>query len=332
MKKIDRSYVRWARYAIQWAVLALTLTAGYKLYLFAGRVSSAVPPVVERPPLVDGFLPIGALMALKLWVSEGVFDPVHPAALVILLGAIAASSVLKKGFCGWICPVGTISEAVYKTGRRMFGRNFSLPKAIDYPLRSIKYTLLFFFTYVTATMSASAITAFLAQDYWKVADIKMLRFFTEMSSLTFWVLAGLFGVSLFIKNFWCRYLCPYGALLGILSFLSPLKITRSEEACVHCHKCTKNCPSYLPVEARVRLKSPECTGCLTCVSVCPAKGALDVSLTGRKPVRPEIYAALVLAVFFGIVAVAKVSGKWQSNVTHEEYQEIVPHIEKLDHP
>lgn len=305
--------------------------AGYKLYLFTKHFTSGTP-FVQMPPLVDGFLPIGALMSLKLWITEGVFDRIHPSALVIFISALMVSALLRKSFCGWICPIGTLSEVVFKTGRMVFGKNFKIQRYIDYLLRSLKYILLGFFLYVVGRMSPIAIEGFLNTPYWKVADIKMLKFFTEMSAITFYVLLSLFIASLLFKNFWCRYLCPYGALLCILSLLSPLKITRNEEACTHCLKCTKNCPSHLPVEEKQRIKSPECIGCLTCLSVCPSKGALDIALPRKKPVKPLIYTALIVVVFFGIISIGKLTGRWHSSLTYEEYKALIPVISELIHP
>lgn len=331
MERFDRAYLRKLRYALQWGLLVFIIYGGYRLYLFREHFISGTR-LVERPPLVDGFLPIGALMGLKLWILKGVFDPVHPAALVIFLSAMAVSLALKKSFCGWLCPVGTLSEVTYKIGKTIFGRNLKMPKYLDYPLRSVKYILLGSFAYVVLKMPAEGIIGFLGTPYWKAADVKMLEFFIKMSSLTLYVLISLFALSFVFKNFWCRYLCPYGALLGIMSFLSPLKITRNNDACIHCGACTRNCPSLLPVDEKSRVNSPECTGCLTCVSRCPTKGALDMSLPSGKPLRPVIYAVLVSALFFGIVFAAKLTGRWQSNVTTEEYKAIVPIASQLGHP
>jgi polyferredoxin len=75
-----------------------------------------------------------------------------------------------------------------------------------------------------------------------VADIKMLHFFTNISALAFGVLVALSVFSIFVRNFWCRYLCPYGALLGGLSFVSIFKIHRNEDTCTRCHQCTRSCP------------------------------------------------------------------------------------------
>jgi polyferredoxin len=52
---------------------------------------------------------------------------------------------VKKAFCSWLCPIGTLSESLWMLGRKLFGKNPGLPRWLDYPLRSLKYLLLFFF-------------------------------------------------------------------------------------------------------------------------------------------------------------------------------------------
>ncbi len=333
MEKIDRSYVRKIRYVVQWGIFLMVAYAGYKFYIFARALEQGLIPSVTRPPSIEGFMPIGALMALKLWITEGIFDPIHPAALIIFLGALLVSLLLKKSFCGWICPVGTVSDAVWKGGRKVFGKNFAVIKYIDFPLRSLKYILMAFFLYVIIIqMTPLQITGFLNTPYWKVSDMKLLKFFTEMSLTTKITLSALFGLSLLYKNFWCRYLCPYGGLLGLLSILSPVKIKRNETACIQCGLCSKNCPSLLPVDKKETVRSPECTGCLTCVSHCPAKYALDATLHKKIVLNPVIFASGVVLIFFGIILAAKVTGKWHSSITYDELRSLMPIIQNLAHP
>ena len=338
MEKIDRSYLRYLRYAVQWAVFFFLIYAGYNFYLFVNYFSSdevgapLIPPV-SRPPSVEGFLPIGALMSFKLWITTGIFDRIHPAGLVIFIAAVMMSLLLKKSFCGWICPVGALSDLTWKLGKKISGKNFILHKYIDYPLRSVKYLLMMFFIYVIVVkMPPSEIFTFLEEDYYMIADVKMLYFFTKMTLVTFITLLLLFTASLFLKNFWCRYLCPYGALLGVLSLWSPLKITRNEDACIHCGRCTKNCPAALPVGEKVRIKSPECTGCLTCVSHCPAKGALDMSFIKGRILNPLVFAILIIGLFFGAIGIGKIADRWNSAVAYEEYKRIIPQASMLEHP
>lgn len=333
MEKIDRSHIRKVRLAVQWSVFLMVVYAGVTFCFFVRAIERGTVPAVVRPPSVEGFMPIGALMSLRLWLTTGIFDPVHPAALVLFIGALSLAVLLKKSFCGWICPVGTLSDAIWKAGERIFGRNFTLPKHFDYPLRSVKYLLTAFFLFIILVrMSSSQILGFFSTPYWKVADIKLLKFFTGMSPAAGITLGLIFALSLLYKNFWCRYLCPYGGLLGLLSMLSPVKIRRDASRCVNCGACSRSCPSLLPVDEKKTVRSPECTGCLTCVSRCPAGGALDASVAGRRPLRPEVFIAAVVIVFFGLTLAARVAGKWRSSVSNDELYRLVPVISSLEHP
>lgn len=328
----NRGSLRKLRYLVQWSIFAIVIYGGYRFYLFVDSLERGIVPSMERPSLVDGFMPIGGLMGLKLWLMEGLFDPVHPAAIVILGGAFLLAFFLRKSFCGWICPVGTLSELVYKTGGIIFGRNFKPPLYIDYPLRSVKYILMAFFIYVIIIrMNTHATGAFLSTPYWKVADIKLLKFFTEMSPSTALVLLALLGLSLFYKNFWCRYLCPYGALLGLLAFIGPSRIKRDENRCIDCRLCSKNCPAQLPVDRKKYIHSPECTGCLTCVSYCPSAGCLEMTSAART-VNPLLFIAGLLSLFFGLILLGKATGNWKSQVPASQLIEIMPFIDSLMHP
>jgi len=153
-----------------------------------------------------------------------------------------------------------------------------------------------------------------------------------------WIGPMLALASLLVQNFWCRYLCPYGALLGIASLCSPLRIRRSEPDCIDCAKCAKACPSSLPVDKLITIKSAECTGCLECVAVCPAEDALQLALprwtrtpnAGRLPA--WAMAAGIAVLFFGIVGFAKTAGYWNGDVPDYVYRQLVPHANEVDHP
>src|SRR5207253_574683 len=80
------------------------------------------------------------------------------------------------------------------------------------------------------------IRAFLGGPYGLVADVKMLNFFGHMGEGTAVFLVVLVGLSLVVKNTWCRYLCPYGALMGLVALESPTRIVRNAGACIDCAK------------------------------------------------------------------------------------------------
>lgn len=339
MEKINRSYIRYARYAMQAYICFFLLFAGYRFYLFVeqyenpGSGQGITLSLTDRPASIEGFLPIGALMSLKLWITTGVFDRIHPAGLVIFIAALVMALLLKKGFCGWICPVGAVSDTLWRLRQRVFTRQFAMNRWFDYALRSVKYVLMGLFIYIIIVkMNPVAIAYFIEGDYYKIADVKMLYFFTRMSETTLVSLLVLFVLSLAYRNFWCRYLCPYGGLLGLLSMASPLKVTRNNDACIHCKRCSQHCPSLIPVEQLLRVRTPECTGCLTCVSHCPSKGALDAAMPARRTLHPVVYILLIMALFFGTLGIGRMAGKWQSAVTGSEYQRIVPYTSTLGHP
>jgi polyferredoxin len=180
-------------------------------------------------------------------------------------------------------------------------------------------------------MTAADVGAFLDAPYSRVADIKMLRFFEHLSPTAAIVLGALVPLSIVVPYFWCRYLCPYGALLGLLSLLSPLKVTRHAKSCIDCGLCARACPSHLAVDRSSRVRSDECVGCLSCVAACPVPRALRVETPRpwRRAVRPTAFAALVLAVFAGGILAARVAGYWRTSISDDEY---LARIQELDAP
>ncbi|MBW1963239.1 MAG: 4Fe-4S binding protein [Deltaproteobacteria bacterium] len=268
------------RQKVQWGVFVLTIAIGIQFFIYVYQASQGGQITVLRPPGVEGFLPIGALMGWKLFILTGLWDTVHPAAMVILGYAALISVLLRKSFCGWFCPAGSLSEMLWKLGRRLFGENFIVPLWLDIPLRSVKYLLLGFFLWVIIRMGSDEIHMFLQSPYYKLSDVKMLFFFTRISVTTLVVFIILVLLSIPIRNFWCRYLCPYGALMGLLALVSPTRIQRNPGSCTDCKRCTKACPYHLPVDRKLNVRSAECNGCMDCTLCCPAKDTLEMKTKG----------------------------------------------------
>src|SRR5581483_10587380 len=340
VRRADRDYSQALRRGYQLAFLIMNVWLGGLFYVWVLHLERGTPTNVARPAGVEGWLPIAGMMNFKYWLVSGCVPETHPAAMFLLVAFASIAFLFRKAFCSWLCPICTISEYLWRAGRRLFGRNFRLWAWMDIPLRGLKYLLLGFFLWAVSSMSAQAIAAFMRSDYGLIADVKMLNFFRMLGETGAIVIAILVVASLFIQNFWCRYLCPYGALLGLTSFLSPLRIRRNADACIDCSKCVKACPSALPVDKLVTIKSAECTGCLECVAVCPAQGALHMSIAlpamRARPMRRELpvwaMAAGVATLFVGIVGYAKVTGYWNSDVPNAVYQRLVPHADAATHP
>ena len=172
----DRSQA--LRRAFQLGFAALNVWIGIEFYTFVryyetgGRSAFA-----DRPPGVEGWLPIASLMNLKILLLTGRVPHMHAAGLFLLISFLTGSWIFRKAFCGWLCPVGAVSEYLWRLGRRIFRRNFRLPRGLDLALRSLKYILLALFLYAVISMPAPDILAFLESPYGLVADVKMLNFF-----------------------------------------------------------------------------------------------------------------------------------------------------------
>lgn len=319
------------RRGVQAAFFLLNLWIGVQFYLFV-RYFEQGGVRVERPPGVEGWLPIAGMMNTSYLLRTGHFPEIHPAAMVLFVTFLAISIIFRKAFCGWLCPIGTISERLWKYGRKTFGRVFLPPRWLDVPLRALKYLLLALFVWAVATMSAASVKSFLTSPYGLIADVKMLDFFRHMSQMAAVVIALLALGSFFVPNLWCRYLCPYGALMGVASLASPLRIRRKIEVCIDCAKCAKACPAQLPVDRIVQIRSAECIGCLECVAACPSEGALFLAAGKSRSVSPYVFAAAVLTAFVAAVGIARVSGHWHSTIPDSIYQHLIPLAGELGHP
>jgi len=323
---------RWRR-GLQIAFLLLNVAIGVQFWLFVRFFESGGEGVyLPRPPGIEGWLPIAALMNLKAAVLTGELPRRFPAGLFLLVAFLAITFLFRKAFCSWLCPVGTLSEALWKLGRRLFGRSLALPRWVDWPLRALKYLLLAFFLWAVAGMSVEAIGAFLVSPYGLVADVKMLDFFRHMGTTAAVVIGLLMAASVLVQNFWCRYLCPYGALHGLVSWLSPVRIRRDPETCIDCAKCSRACPSRLAVDVKVSIVSPECTGCMECVTACPVKDAVAMSAARRRPLPGWALAAGIAALFLGLVGVAQLTGHWRTDVDPQLYRQLIPRASELTHP
>jgi len=332
------------RHSIQWAFVALNGWIGLQFFLWVRYFERGGEGVyVSRPAGIEGWLPIAGLMNAKYLLVTGHVPAIHPAAMYLFIGFLLMSILLKKAFCSWLCPVGTVSENLWKLGEKFFKGNSRLPKWVDLPLRSLKYVLLALFVAVIGAMSADALDGFMQTPYGLVVDVKMLNFFRDMSLTAAVVMAALVVMSMLMKNFWCRYLCPYGALLGIASLVSPTRIRRDKEACIDCGKCARACPAHLRVDELVQIRTVECTACMACVASCPAQDALQFALPPRKAsnlatrwyhrtIGPVAVASVLAYILFGAVLWARATNHWQTNLPRSVYMQLVPHANEFSHP
>jgi polyferredoxin len=256
-------------------------------------------------PSVEAYCPFGAIEGLYQWVVTGTFmQRVHPSAFVVLAALVAVTILTRKAFCSWICPFGTIQEWLGKLGKKIFGKRYNPTGAWDRALRPLKYVVLIgivAITWTTGTMVFREYDPFLAFFHFG------LDFMEHWIGNTI-LITVLIG-SLIIERFWCRYLCPLGAVIGVLGKLGPLGIHRTAATCTLCDACNKVCPMKAgPMDAD-DVRSAECLQCMECVSVCPEPDTLQLRLA-RWNVRPAVFAVAVLVVFFGVLTAGRATGLW----------------------
>jgi polyferredoxin len=344
VRRTDRDYSQPLRWSYQFAFLLLNVYLGGVFYLWVRHFGTGPgTKVAARPAGVEGWLPIAGLMNFKYWLATGHVPTIHPAAMFLLIAFLAISFLFRKAFCSWLCPIGTLSEYLWRAGRKLFHRNFAFPRSFDLPLRGLKYLLLGFFLWAVSSMSADAIAVFMRSPYGLIADVKMLNFFRQIGETGVIVLGILVVASVFVQNFWCRYLCPYGALMGLVSLVSPLKVRRDPEACIDCGKCARVCPSHLAVDKLVHIRSAECSACMACVAACPVEYGLQFAALPRKSAsvaerwrgriaNPGAVAAMLAVFFLGMVFAARATGHWRMHLPQSVYMQLVPNANQVGHP
>jgi polyferredoxin len=329
-KQLKRKPVQITRNVVQAVFLLFLLYVGIRFYQFYMHFETlGEASFVERPAAVEGFLPISALMALKVWLATGDFDVIHPAGLVLLSFFVGGAIIFRRSFCSWICPVGTVSEWISRLGKKLFKRNFEVPTWLVWLLTPIKYLLLLFFLGMVIVMPTYGAIAFLNEPYNKISDIKMLTFFLDISGFGLGFLIVMVMLSLFFRNFWCRFLCPYGAFIGLGSIFRISKVRRNEETCTNCEMCTKVCPSRIKVHKVETVNNLNCTACMACVEACPVKDTLNMTV-GNKKVSKWFIPVSFFVAFFLIIGYAKLTGHWETIISYEEWKILIPEANNID--
>lgn len=304
------------RNVVRGAFLVFFALMMVQLWMFALWAAGLSARQVPRPEAVVGIIPIGAFMSFFAWLRTGMWDTVLPAGLVIILAALFLSVVLKRGFCGWICPVGALFQIPTDLGKRLRkGRDLPVWRWLDLALRGLRYALTaLLLLFLGVLLPVQEAIQFRDLPFYAVADIRITRYFVHPEA--WWVLSGLaiVGFSMLYGNVWCRWICPLGGLYGAVGVASLTNVCRDEDACISCGKCARVCPNRVPVDRLGVVRAPECDGCQTCVGSCPAPGALEARAVGRYPMPWWMWSFTALLIWLGFYAVAKLTGHWDTGV------------------
>ncbi|MCG9697860.1 4Fe-4S binding protein [Shewanella sp. Isolate11] len=325
------------RELIQHTLALSMLLVGIQFAANSAMLYMGKTPWLMRPDVGDAFLPIAGGIELKAIISLGIWDQTHPAAAVMLTVVLLTGLLCKRAFCGWACPLGLAGEYLYKLRKRVIKQEFAPPAWLDWPLRMVKYLILAGLLFIILTMPSAAIPHYLSGNYHKIADLKMALFFVTPGLITL----ACFGFILFLaawrRQGFCRYICPYGGLLGIVSFASPFKIRRSSKHCLieskgmNCDKCTRACPANIKVHDQGVIRSDECQACMRCVSACPKKEALHFSTRNGIKLSARGLTIMLLSLLFMLPLLAYVCGFWVSETPTDIRMYLIQHLNSIGH-
>ena len=175
-------------------------------------------------------------------------------------------------------PFGTFQEWIGRIGKSIFKKRYNrcIPAKLDGILRYLRYIVLAWVIYMTAVsgqlMFADIDPYFALFNFWS----------SEVAIGGIIVLLVVMLLSLFVERPWCKYACPYGAVLGITNKFRIFKIKRNESTCINCSLCSKRCPMNIDVAGKGVIKDHQCISCLECTSeaVCPVAETVTFE-TGR---------------------------------------------------
>lgn len=263
-----------------------------------------------KSPSIHALCPFGGLESLfQLFATGSFISKIFAGTMILFVITLVVSILFRRSFCGLICPFGAIQELVSKMGQKIFRKKFIIPSKIDKPLRYLKYIVLIvtvFYAWKTAGLWMSPYDPWSAyahlpeglESVWSESAVGLI--------LLVVILIG----SFLYDRFFCKYLCPMGALYGIIGKISPFKLVRNENICINCGKCNKVCPMNIDVQNSKEVKSAECINCQTCVLNCPKSGTL-YSKVQKKSVKPLVAIALVMVVFWGSIFAFQKMGVYQ---------------------
>jgi uncharacterized protein with FMN-binding domain/Pyruvate/2-oxoacid:ferredoxin oxidoreductase delta subunit len=194
-----------------------------------------------------------------------------------VLATILITTLIGRFFCGWMCAFGAFSDWIYAIARRVSKKRIRVSERVDQILKYVKYINLAVLILVLWNLDYSFLetinpwSAFCAIfTMTGMPDIAgAIEYYAFGTVLLFAILVA----SVFIERFFCRYLCPLGAIYAVTSRLKVLKIMKFRDKCGACRACTNNCPMGIPMYKQDRISSGECIMCMRCTQVCPRGNA-----------------------------------------------------------
>lgn len=223
--------------------------------------------------------PFGGVVSLYQFFAVGTLvQKIHQSAFVLMAAVFLLAVLAGPVLCGWICPLGTFQEWVSKLGKKMVGSRFGtyIPNTLDPWLRYFRYLVLIWVVYQTAVTGRLIFQG--VDPYYALFNL----WSEEVAPGALAILGATTLLALVTERPWCKYACPYGALLGFSNKIRIFKIRRSPSTCIDCGACDMACPMNIKVSQSETVMSSQCISCLRCTSEfhCPVPQTVSLIMKG----------------------------------------------------
>ena len=218
-----------------------------------------------------------ALGAIWKSILSSTFRFDEQAANILLLAVVfIVTAVWGRSFCGFICSFGAMQDLLWLGGRHLpFRPVFS--QKVDRVLKYLKYAVLLFIVIGVWTFGITGDTVW---SPWTIFGMYASPWKGVPSQAMFLSVGGLLLLltiigSLLIERFFCKYLCPLGALFTLASHFRVFKLKRDSASCSgSCRVCSRKCSMSIPLYQYDKVRSGECIDCMKCTTAC-ARGNIN---------------------------------------------------------
>lgn len=248
--------------------------------------------IIAPAPFSTAF---AGLKGLAVKVGEG--DSLAMSAMLKLcLALVVFTIVFGRFFCGWACAFGTYNDIVNRIARRLKIKQIKNEK-LDKYLPKVKYGVL---VLILGLCAAGLRSLTNGTSPWDVfAKILALNFHFSGYAIGVVLLLLITVGAAFIERFFCRFLCPMGAIFSLAAVLAPVRLKKRETNCGKCKACSSVCPGRIPLNQTETVKSGECYRCMKCTEICP-RGNMQ-SYFGVTQVPEYVIIAVQTVVLLGLL-------------------------------
>lgn len=245
-----------------------------------------------------------AIKAIYTSLIGGTFSATAMAGQIVLaVSMLLITAIMGRFFCGFLCAFGTMGDFFWYLGSKLKIQRPKIGTKFDRVLKKGKYVLLVLIVVLMWTLGVSVLNG--TANPWTVFGmLTKLSGWTDMTvlvSIGMLLLLLIVVGSLYIERFFCRYLCPLGAMFAIVSRFRLFKIRKPREKCGPCRACTKRCSMGISLYRTNVVTSAECIDCMNCVKICPRE---NVSANPK----PAFAAAIAVASLAGMYYAGNITG------------------------